>query len=373
MSGILIGAAHNLQKPKTVREYGVSWAVGSSTQLTRLGDAAGFADPSPAVGTGAGSSPFDSIMPWAGMKEYNVIQSQIAYEKGVDPEFSRTAYDVVISIPKFWYKIVTSGSEWQLWIANGPKEGYVEHPAFEGKDVIYYGKYATGSGYISRSGQSPLVSITRATFRTGARNKGAHWDMLNIAAYSAVTMLYLVEYADWNSQAVIGQGYTNGSARVNTGGTNAMSYHTGRAAGTDGQTQIQYRGIEDMWGNVWQWTDGINFSGTQAYYCLTRADFGDDKSTGYTRLGYNCPSGSAAFPKSHGFDANAPWLFLPATVGGSNASYIPDGWWTSTDWRVFLVGGSCVNGLSAGAFARTANSASSNSYANSGGRLLFLP
>ena len=188
MSGILIGAAHNLQKPKTVRAYGVSWAGGTSTQLTRLGDAAGFADPVPAVGTGEGSSPFDNIMPWAGMKEYNVVRGALAYEKGVNPEFSRTAYDVVISIPKFWFKVETSGAEWRLWIANGPKDGFVEHPAFEGKDFIYYGRYATGPSYVSRSGQSPLVTITRAACRTGSRNKDAYWDMLNIAAYTSSNM-----------------------------------------------------------------------------------------------------------------------------------------------------------------------------------------
>ena len=104
MSGVVIHAKRNIEKPSSVHCYGAAWDGGSSTQFTRLDDAVGFADPVAAVGTGAGSSPFDNIMPWSGMKEYNVVNGEIAYQKGVDPSFSRTKYDTVVRIPKFWYK-----------------------------------------------------------------------------------------------------------------------------------------------------------------------------------------------------------------------------------------------------------------------------
>lgn len=374
MSGIVLGARQNIQKPKTARAYGATWDGSSTTQFSRLDDAVGFADPTPGVGATNGSSPFDEIMPWAGMKEFNVINNAIAYEKGVDSEFSRSKYDTVVKIPKFWYKISATGSEWQVHIANGAMDGYTLHPAFEGKDAIYIGKYLAGEGYVSKSAVSPKVSITRATFRENARGKGSNWDTLNIAAWSAVTMLYLVEYADWDSQSVIGKGYTSGSARINTGGTDSMTYHTGRPAGTDGLTSIQYRGIEDLWGNVTQWVDGINFSGTQAYYCTTRTDFKDDVSDGYSKLSYACAAASnGGYPKAHGLDANAPWIFLPSTVGGSTKTYIPDQWYTSTGWKVLRVGGYYSLATDAGLFYRNANNPSSAAYANNGGRLLFIP
>ena len=372
MSGILLGARPTIVKPATARSYGASWAGGASTQLSRLGEAAGFPDPVPGVGATAGSSPFDEIMPWAGMKEFNIINNEVTYEQGVDAEFSRSAYDTVVRVPKFWYKITATGSEWQVWIANGPMTGFVEHPAFEGRDCIYVGKYLASDGYVSKSAKKPLVNITRATFRTNARNKGSKWDMMNVAVMSALQMLYLVEYADWQTQ-VIGKGVQTGSAVINVGGTDSVPYHTGRPAGTDGAVSIKYRGIEDLWGNAWQWTDGINFSGTQAYYCLNRSNFGDDKSAGYQQLGYTCCSGDKAYPKTHGLDQNAPWLFLPTSSGGSDATYIPDGWWTSTGWRVFSFGGSYGDGSAAGLFARSANGASSGAYAYAGGRLLYFP
>ena len=375
MSGILLGAKPNIIKPNTTRSYGVSWLGQQNTQLSRLDGAAGFDDPIPGQGATMGSSPFDDIMPWKGMKEFNIINDEITFEKGVDPEFSRSSYDTVIRIPKFWYKVQLVGTEWQLFIANGPVSGFSVHPAFNESDEIYIGKYMTGEGYVSRSGKSPVTNITRATFRGNARNKGAHWDMLNIATYSALMMLYLVEYADWNSQNCVGKGYTSGSAKIATGGTDLMTYHTGRPAGTDGLTSIQYRGIEDLWGNVWQFVDGINFNGNIPYYCFNRANFGDDKSTGYFQLGFNVPatSGNQQWPKSHGVDQNAPWLILPNATGGSDASYIPDGWWNNTGWRIFIVGGHCDFGSQAGLFARYANSTSSTAFANFGGRLLYIP
>lgn len=370
MSGILLGAKPNIEKPATVRAFGVEWAGGPSTQLTRLGAAAGFSDPVPGIGTSDGSSPFDDIMPWAGMKEFNVINDAVFYEKGVDAEFTRAGYDTVVRIPKFWYKVDYT-TNWQLWIANGEMDGFTVHPAFEGKDYIYVGKYTTGTGTVSKSGVSPLVNVTRAQCRTNARNKGSHWDLIDFKTYSALWMLYLVEYADWDSQAAVGNGYTSASAVTTCGGTDSVRYHTGR--GTDVNSQIKYRGIEDLWGNAWQWCDGINFSGTQAYYCTDRSKYADDTSTNYTRVSFSCVSGSQSYPTRHGYDSSAPWVLLPSAVGGSTATYIPDGWWTSTNWRVFRFGGRYDNGLGAGLFARSAYNTSSYSDANNGGRLLFIP
>ena len=374
MSGIVLGARQNIQKPKTVRACGATWDGSSTTQFSRLDEAAGFADPTPGVGAENGSSPFDDIMPWAGMKEYNIIDNTIAYEKGVDSEFSRSKYDTVVKIPKFWYKISATGSEWQVHIANCAMDGYVEHPAFEGKDAIYIGKYLAGEGYVSKSAVSPIVSISRPTFRENARGKGSNWDMLNIAAWSAVTMLYLVEYADWDSQSVIGKGYTSGKARINTGGTDSMTYHTGRPEGTDGLTSIQYRGIEDLWGNVTQWVDGINFSGTQAYYCTTRTDFKDDVSDGYSELSYACAAApNGGYPKAQGLDANAPWIFLPTATGGSTSTYIPDEWYTGAGWTAPNVGGYYAAGLKAGLFSQIASLSPEITRPAFGGRLLFIP
>lgn len=63
-------------KAQFVTIYGVEWDWTSSgpTKGTRTDAAAGFSDPNPAVNNGNGSSPFDNLMPWAGMvKELSLI------------------------------------------------------------------------------------------------------------------------------------------------------------------------------------------------------------------------------------------------------------------------------------------------------------
>lgn len=91
--------------------------------------------------------------------------------------------------------------------------------------------------------------------------------------------------------------------------------------------------------------------------------------------GFNVPatSGNQQWAKSHGVDQNAPWLILPNATGGSDASYIPDGWWSNTGWRIFFVGGDLGGGSPAGLFARHASDASSSASALIGGRLLYIP
>ena len=72
------------------------------------------------------------------------------------------------------------------------------------------------------------------------------------------------------------------SSIQNNGGTDSMTYHTGRAAGTDGQTQVQYRHIENPWGNIWEWIDGANFNARKSYVCTNPANYADDTTTNYT-------------------------------------------------------------------------------------------
>ena len=85
--------------------------------------------------------------------------------------------------------------------------------------------------------------------------------LIDIAAVSAIQMLMLVEFADNNVQNKIGRGYCDGnSGSLRTGSCDSVPNLTGRPSGTDGKTGVVYRGIEDFWGNVWEWVDGVNWN-----------------------------------------------------------------------------------------------------------------
>ena len=380
---VAAGSNHNAPDDKTVnvtvefpQVFGVRWNKSSSstalTRLTKTSDPNSHVtenistEPAPAVGTGAGSSPFDSYAPWKDMEEFNIINNAVSHKKG-ESGFSRTSYDTMVYIPEFWFKIVESGNYRYFYIANKAKDGFTKHPG-SGK---YVGRYNTVSGNASKSGSAPMNNQTRAQFRSGARGKGSKWSLHDFAAWNAVWLLYLIEFADWNSQAQIGRGNVDSSSLKNTGGTDSMSYHTGRVSGTDGKTQVQYRHIEDPWGNIWEWIDGANFNDRAAYICTNPANYADDTTSNYTAAGVTlCSSG---WIKDLGLSNTFPWAFLPDANGGSETTYIADYVYSSSGWRVLVVGGYWSNGSNAGLFYFDASNSSSYSDGSIGARLLFHP
>lgn len=361
-----------------IKVFGVVWNyANSSTALTRLtssNDPNGLVnvnittEPSPVVGNGAGSSPFDVYAPWSGMEEYNIINNAVSHKKG-QSGFSRTNYDTVVKIPEYYFKIVdaSGNSKRYFYVADGPKAGFTKHPG-SGR---YVGKYNTISGYYSKSGASPLTSITRATARSNSANKGANWWQYDFATWCAIQLLYLVEFADWNSQTHIGRGNVDSSSKQNNGGTDSMTYHTGRASGSDGSTQVMYRWIENPWGNVYDWVDGINFNDRVSYLCTTPTNFADDTTTNCTAAGVTLPS--SAWIKKYGMSSTFPWALIPVEGGGSDSTYVPDYVYSNAGWRVLYVGGSYGNTSVAGLFYFNASDDSSYAYSSIGARLLFVP
>lgn len=311
--------------------FGVVWDYANSslslTRLTAASDPNGYVtvditeEPSPAVSTGAGSSPFDNFMPWAGMEEYNIINSAVAYKQG-DAGFSRSDYDTMVYIPEFYYAVLddAAGSKRYFYVADGDSKGFERHPG-SGR---YVGKYNTMEGYYSKTGSAPLVGMSRSEVRTGSTAKGVGWYQYDYMSWCAVWLLYLVEFANWGSQGEIGRGICgNKSSADNNGTTDSMNYHTGTIGlGVLRTLGVQYRHIENPWGNVHEWVDGINFNSRVAYICTNTDNYADDISVNYIPASVTvCTSG---YIKSLGMSAAYPWSFLPNANGGGMSSYIPD-------------------------------------------------
>ncbi|GAJ19866.1 unnamed protein product, partial [marine sediment metagenome] len=160
------------------------------------------------------------------------------------------------------------------WISSGPHAGFVVHPAFYQRgntaapaDYIYVGAYEAGDDGAnklrSQTGDTVTASQTIGTFRTWAENIGSvQWGITSIWALSAIKLLYYIEYADADSQTKIGKGITDVEAPKATGAdgidVNLAINGTGKGTGVDGETPIAYRGIENLWGNVYRFIDGYN-------------------------------------------------------------------------------------------------------------------
>ena len=374
--GAVTGGLTPIARPANFGTFGVQWdTTNSSTALTRLTTATdpnGYVDrdvttePVPAVGTGAGSSPFDAFMPWMGMEEYNIIDGQPLYKQG-NPGFSRSQYDTMVWVPEFWYHIEQDGNLIRYYISSDEKPGFEKHPG-SGR---YMSRYTAGTAtYKSHTGNIPIGGQTRATARTQARNKGANWQQDDYASWCARNLLYLVEFADFNSQVKIGRGLVDMGNVSGAGGTDTMVYHTGRAAGTDGQTAVQYRHLENLWGNVDTWVDGINCNAAQVWVSTNPSNYADNTSNGYTNIG-NRASG-AGYIRAMAVQSIAPWAMFPTQSDGSSSTYVPDFSATNNGWTTLAAGGPYDDKSDAGLWSFYGDTASTVSQPWISVRLEFL-
>ena len=262
--------------------YGAEWNGGSSSSSwTRTDAAANFSRPNPYYAniSGQPSSPFDDIMPWSGIRR---VTDASAGE--------------LVEIPKFYYKWTrsgTSGKVMKLQISMTKHDGFLCSPAHADRgdgvgerDYVYIGRYAcsgnSSSSYKSVTGVYPKINTSISTFRSGIHNLGNTIWQSDFAMFWTIRMLYLVEFADWNSQSRIGYGC--GSKKEYTGATDALTYHTGSATATRityGHTQ--YRWIEDLWSNVENFVDGIYFNSNDIYCIKNPSDF--NNTSGGTLVG----------------------------------------------------------------------------------------
>lgn len=321
--------------------YGVYWDGTSTTKWTRTGDAAFFTDPVPyVIGSSNYGSPFDKIYPWSDIKRVT------------DPEAGE-----LVAIPKFYFRWTQSGNVLKLQITGRPSEGFFTSPAHmdrgDGKgerSIVYVSRYPVSlNGDLNRrgsfSGGTPK-NDTISDARDILRKLGSDIYAFDYAMLCTIQMLYLVEFANWNSQKVIGYG---GSLKSNiTGGTDTMPYHTGvmhndrEVYGYD----IQYRYIEGLWTNRY-WIDGIkNVDST--LYIRTNPNEYSNTNGGYT-TNILTSSGFIKYMKVAGLPG-LEWVLLPSSTGGSKDTYVSDYTFTSSGSYHYIYTGSSSNNAWTGLF-----------------------
>lgn len=157
-----------------------------------------------------------------------------------------TRVQVMVEQPKFYYKVEPLVLEpipnsigfhmrkGRYYICDTKKEGFKVHPAFEKdgveKDFIYLSAYeacifdVSNNVYLlnderifdltqdklsSISNSKPFSTLSYQNILKLINNNGLGWGMQNIYTVSLSQLLFLIEYATFNSQNAIGVGYTN--------------------------------------------------------------------------------------------------------------------------------------------------------------------
>ena len=353
--------------------YGAEWAGGALSSWTRTDDAALFSDPVPQMSNGSGgwttgSSPFDNIMPWKGMQKYTDSEG-----------------GTLVAIPKYWYKWTRANGSMKLQISPTQQTGFYVSPAHAdrgdgvgSRHYVFVGRYHCASDYTSKTGETPKCNVTRANFRTAIHNLGNTIYQNDYALFWTIRMLYLVEYADWNSQAKIGYGCAptgSTSAVRNMGYTDSMTYHTGTdqtALNTYGGTQ--YRWIEGLWDNCYDWCDGIYFSGANVYCIKNPANFSD--TTGGTSVGTRTTSsGNIKTWTDTSAVTGFEYALYPndITSDSTYSTYICDNCNYYASGTVLYAGGNYSQNQALGVFSLDGYYGASSAYASIGSRLMKLP
>lgn len=352
--------------------FGVIWNYGESspvlTRLTRENDPnhivthSPTAEPTACVGTIGGQSEFDNYLPWSGMVRKNYVNGEIVdfvdYSNG----------ETYVYIPEFWSKIIndTTNNRMSIYISDSEISGFTKHPG-SGK---YMSRYECNSNFLSAPGTKPKVNTNLGGFRTGITaidNKHYQYD---IHTYAALELLYIVEFAHLNTQSKIGAGITSGGAALTIGETDILTYHTGRVDGTaDNVSAVQYRWIENLWGNVWNWVDGILIQDGLVYICNDRANYASSITSDYESTGLYTPTAQGWHKTDQ--DYNDCYL-IPLTTGSSDSTYTCDYYYYNAGLRGLHVGGRSGSGSDAGLFYWYGSNAPGHTHAYIGGRAVLV-
>lgn len=439
----------------SLQPYGVMWNESTDTYI-RIGKTAGepVSQSLPDTALPIHANLKRCVINDAGVVQYYLDPSDSTKKAdGTNAALNGTDGQVVVDIPAFYHRY-TYSAPWHLWeVSQVPLTGFSIHPAFvkNGVHVTHryigaYEAYNSGGTLASISGLLPTVSQTRSTFRSQAASRGAGWHQLDFNLASVIQLLYLIEYADFDSQAMIGAGVTTYAAWPNgpqalTGNSNTKGNATGNSSqtstakwaastaynttgveiiplaaqngytykvtvsGTSASSEptwptsigstivdgtvtwicvrtsqyMSYRGIENWYGHLWKFVDGINVhnsaaNGSRAYIASNYLYFADNTEVNYDLI-------TSSLAQVDGYAKGICPIndgFLPSLAsGGSSTTYLSDYYYTyfndnpDSGWRVARLGGHANGGASAGAFCWDAVGDSSYSNSIVGGRLCF--
>jgi hypothetical protein len=349
---------------------------------------------------------------------------------------------VMVRIPKTYIKFEYSTPYWRWWISPYPTTGFSLHPAFYQRghsaapvEQVYVGAYTAGANggttttngtsncltatdwtglkLASKSGVKNLTGLTAsgtmAQFEAAGNAIGTGWGLTNFHTICLLQQLFYTEYASFDSQSKVGLGRTNVS---NTSAALTGTYlnQVGEGAGTDIQSllasngtygsttndyhSVVWRGIENPWGNIWQFIPGYNTTDT-SHRILKRDGTGtiaDILASGsYEEItsplplnGINNISGTDAGAYCHGYisalardsgNILGP-MFVPGALTGASNTYLTDYFYSHqsgiSQTGVLRSGGNWSYGRYAGVGYRDSTCGSSIVAGTIGGRLEFL-
>lgn len=354
---------------------------------------------------------------------------------------------VMVEIPAHYRKFYTNGTKRRPMISEVPLPGYKFVPkqyvsAYQASvqrstqmlasvvntDPDYRGGN-NNAAYDQASNTllgRPATAVSRTNFRAYARKRKpatAEWNCMIYDVQKTLFWLFAIEYATLNTQATfnaeptaegyrqggLGSGVTNIDSKkwsafngyypfIPCGFTDSLGNGTGIVPYTmpteydpEASSPLityvpRYRGVENPFGHLFMWTDGVNIriSATvenggdglsKVFVCHNPADFKDNGYDGYSYIGNEARDSGYVKEILFGEDGD----IIPAVCqGAGSTTFFCDYHYTSfpesgESLRGLLFGGSASRGAYAGFVCAYSDNAPSGALANFGSRLCFIP
>ena len=300
-------------------------------------------------------------------------ENKLQYIDGISFNVN-TDEDIMVQIPKIYWDVKTITNGYEIRISdkkfNDTCDCYAHKVCGIEKDYNYigaFGGWVGGSGKLrSLPNKALTVSKNLSSFRTAAEAKGKGYCQNNYYQNKLISLLSLISHKNLNTQASIGKGYSYGnSSNANSGGTNTKGFVFGEQSGNQ---QMCYLGIEDFYGNILWWIDGIKMNSSMNVKTISdNYSFSIDSK--YESL---CTLTSQNGFLSKVLSENKT-LFLPKQSSGTNTTFYSDkSVVTSGNNHVPVFGGHKTDNLWCGCFSYRFNITPESTGSNRGSRLCYL-
>ena len=341
-----------------------------------------------------------------------------------------TKVQAVVRQPQFWYKRIplrvtkqvdnkynVEGFHMTKWvdlISPVPRDGFKLHPAFKkGTTTIPYyfigendgcieytdggydkedvkslssspyegekfssiadAKPASGASAAYPEKECGNKNLTRDAVRKLCANRGTGFQQEDVTVASAEQMLFAIEYASLNAQAIslFGVGVTNMAYTTNVNdavpspanttlgnesGTIEVRYH--HSNGQDYTVRVPvFRGVKNFFGNIWIFIDGFlrhhkaDTDCNEAFWQDGSKEYSDNIAD-YIATGFSCAT-AGGYVKAFGYSEDCDWMYMTSLVGGDSSKPVGDNYWVNMDSKndyIALLGANWSNGANSGPF-----------------------
>lgn len=259
--------------------------------------------------------------------------------------------DIMIEVPEFWYRRVSTADGLEIIIAPEYKVGFTPDPWHYEKGVHhqkrYISKYPIGSGYKSRSGIERLTNLNMNTWRTNLRTKGLN--MISMQAWYSLVMLMLVKYANTDVQATVSAGWRSGNMAHTPGNADSVLGLDGSATSVSTTEAPLTFGIESFYGDCWCHVDGCFVYDNYMYIKdnpddVTQNPTSSSDLVGYTKIPAELVR-TSGYITSIANDSTYDWALLPSSSADSVGIVCNDTvWYDNSDLHSVCKGGNSWTG-----------------------------